>query len=157
MLQRPTHDRNGQKTSSRASNGGGAFLTILLIDDDEASCFLLAKALASRGWEVVTATTVQEAEAASHRLGPEDIGLVITDVHLSNNVDVWEGLGLYTRWTAAHPTLPFVLMSGDPRCKTFAAVCNGAVGFLSKPFTLRRLFEAVEAHLRQCPAPRPWR
>jgi DNA-binding NtrC family response regulator len=127
----------------------GASPTILLIDDDEGTCFLLSQTLASRGWKVVTATTVEEAEVASRRLGPDHIGLVIADAHLSSNLDAWEGFEIYTRWTATHPTLPFLLMSGDPRCKTFAAVCNGSVGFLYKPFALRHLLETVEAHIRQ--------
>lgn len=149
MSQVSIHDRDGQETSSRNSSVDGDSPTILLIDDDEASCFLLSQALVLRGWEVVTATTVEEAEAVSRRHGPENIGLVITDVHLSNNLDAWEGFEIYTRWTAAHPTLPFLLMSGDSRCKTFAAVRNGSAGFLSKPFAFQHLFETVEAHLRQ--------
>lgn len=148
-MQGPTHDRDGQETSSSNSNIDGASLPILLIDDDTASCFFLSLALASRGWEVITATTVQEAEAASRRLGPEDIGLVIADVHLSNNLRAWEGFELYTRWKASHPTLPFLLMSSDPCCKTLSAVCNGSVGFLYKPFDLRDLFETVEVYIRQ--------
>jgi DNA-binding NtrC family response regulator len=145
------HGRDGQETSSHTSSVAGAFPIILLIDDDQATCFLLSQALVSQGWEVVTATTVQEAEAAGRRLGPEALGLVIADVHLSGNLNAWEGVELYTRWSGAHPTLPFLLISGDPRCKAFAAVRNGSVGFLYKPFDLQRLFKAVKTHLRPWP------
>ena len=148
-VQGTSYGRDSQELLPCNSSIEGAALPILLIDDDTASCFLLSLALASHGWEVITATTVQEAEAASRRIGPEGIGLVIVDVHLSNNLCAWKGFELYTRWTAAHSTLPFLLMSGDPRCKTLSTVCNGSVGFLYKPFDLWHLFETVEVHLRQ--------
>ena len=122
--------------------------TILVVDDDEAVRGLLQEALDLYGYTVVVAATSQEAEDALQRLDPATIGLVIIDIHLTADPHAQEGYVLYQRWTTAHPTLPFLLISGDPNSQTLPAIATGVVRFLAKPFSLTELLQAVQALVR---------
>ena len=119
--------------------------TVLLIEDETVLRDILQEALETFGYAVVTAATVPEAEALRHRLGAEAIGLVLADIHLSHHGQ--EGYALFQRWTALHPTLPFVLMSGAANSRDLPAVQTGAVRFLAKPFNLDELLEIIQALL----------
>src|SRR5262245_49784081 len=91
---------------------------ILIIDDDEAIRDMLREVLELQSYRTLTATTVQEAEQILQQQNPDTIGLVITDIHLTPHAQAQEGYVLYKRWTARHPTLPFLLISGDPSSQT---------------------------------------
>lgn len=120
---------------------------VLILDDDEAIRHLLEEALRLLGYQTVTAATVTEAEAVLQQYGPAGLALVISDVHLSANLQAQEGYALYQRWTAMHPALRFLLMSGDPRSQTLPAIRTGRVRFLAKPFSITELLDAVQAIL----------
>jgi DNA-binding response OmpR family regulator len=117
--------------------------TILIIEDDDCIRRLLAMALRMTGYRVVTTATRPEADAATEQLGLENLGLVITDIHLSNNLWLCEGVDVWEDWTAARPTLPFLFLSGNARNHTLPAVRTGAVPLLSKPFAIRELLAVV--------------
>jgi DNA-binding NtrC family response regulator len=123
--------------------------TVLIIDDDEVVQDFLSKAFTLYGYRVVTASTVQEAEATRQRLGFTLIGLVIADVHLTDTLQEQEGYTLFERWTALSPSLPFLLMSGDPNSKALPAIRTGAVPFVAKPFMLGELLHAVRTLLQR--------
>ena len=106
---------------------------------------ILQEALHTYGYPVVTAATVQEAEELRQRLGAHAIGLVLADINLSRNGQ--EGYALFQRWTALHPTLPFVLMSAAANSRALPAVQTGAVRFVAKPFDLDELLEAMRSLL----------
>ncbi|GIX48951.1 MAG: hypothetical protein KatS3mg131_3162 [Candidatus Tectimicrobiota bacterium] len=114
---------------------------ILVVDDDAAVRELLVEALGLRQYAVTAVASVQEAEEVRQRVGPEAIALVIADVRLTPTGQ--EGYELYQRWKAAHPTMRFLLMSGDPHSRTLPDVATGAVPFLSKPFTIQELLDRV--------------
>jgi two-component system cell cycle sensor histidine kinase/response regulator CckA len=120
---------------------------VLILDDDEAIRSLLEEALRLRGYQTVTAATVTEAEAVLRQYGPAGLALVISDIHLSANPQAQEGYALYQRWTAMHPALRFLLMSGNPRSQTLPAIRTGLVRFLAKPFSITELLDAVQAIL----------
>lgn len=124
-------------------DAGTAVATILVIDDDLAVGNLLCEALELRGYQAVLAVTVQEAEEALQRLGAARLGLVVTDIHLTQGSNAQEGYDLYQRWTAVHPTLPFLLMSGDPSSQNLPAVRRGVVRLLPKPFPITTFLDAV--------------
>jgi DNA-binding NtrC family response regulator len=119
-------------------------LTVLLIDDASAVRTALAQTLTRRGYRVYTAAGVPEAEALLRRLGAAAIHLVIADIHLTPDPQACEGYTLYRRWQAAHPALPFLLISGDPGSRDLPAVRQAAVPFLGKPFTLQELLGCVQ-------------
>ena len=71
---------------------------VLIIDDDEEIRDILEDTLSFHGYSVVTASTVEEAEAAWQLLGVRAIGLVICDVHLTEDIDAQEGYQLCRYW-----------------------------------------------------------
>jgi DNA-binding NtrC family response regulator len=121
---------------------------ILLVDDDEAIRNMLQEALELQGYRVSTATTAQEADHVLQQQGPDIIGLVITDIHLTDDHQVQEGYALYEHWILLSPSLPFLLISGAPSSQTLPAIQSGAVPFLAKPFTLKTLLDIVQALFR---------
>jgi DNA-binding NtrC family response regulator len=137
---------NGAQTP--ADSMQPARTTILVVDDDDTVRGLLQEALDLYGYTVVVAATSQEAEDIIQRLTPAAIGLIIIDIHLTADPQAREGYRLYQRWTAVHPALPFLIISGDPDSKTLPAIATGAVRFLAKPFSLSELLQAVQALVR---------
>jgi len=121
--------------------------TVLVVDDDKAVRNLLCEALNLHGYKAIATATAQEADTALQRLGTAAIGLVIADIQLTANPQAREGYELYERWTTAHPTLPFLLISGDPTSQTLPAIRTGAVRFLAKPFAISGLLATVQALL----------
>ena len=117
---------------------------VLLIDDDEGIRYVLQEVLRHHGYQAETAATVEEAEKIKQRLGAEAIGVVIVDVHLTTNPRFQEGYTLYEEWTALHPTLPFLLISGVSSSQNLPAISAGIVPFLAKPFTMEALLELVQ-------------
>ncbi|ETX02026.1 MAG: hypothetical protein ETSY1_05090 [Candidatus Entotheonella factor] len=88
-----------------------------------------------------TARTVDEAEQIKQRLSADGIGLVLADVHLTPEPGVYGGYHLYERWSALHPTLPFLLMDGVWSCQDLLAILAGQVPFLANHFTLDSLLD----------------
>jgi DNA-binding NtrC family response regulator len=121
---------------------------ILIIDDDETIRDIIREVLELQSYRIVTVETVQEAEQFLQQQTPDMIGLVITDIHLTSDVQAREGYALYQRWTASYPTLPFLLISGDPSSRTLPEVQSGTVAFLAKPFALQDLLDTVDALFR---------
>jgi DNA-binding NarL/FixJ family response regulator len=121
--------------------------TVLIVEDDAGVRETLVEILRPWGYLVRTAATVAEAEAALRQLGAEGVQLVITDVQLTPDARAHEGYELYQRWTALHPRLPFLLMSGDPRYRDLPAVQAGAVRWLTKPFSPAALLDIIRAAL----------
>jgi DNA-binding NtrC family response regulator len=68
-------------------------------------------------------------------------------------LDLWmegmPGLDVLDRLTHDHPRLPVVIITADPFSETMhEAPARGAVGYVSKPFTIDQLRSAVSAALR---------
>ena len=139
----PEHDGVRQEASIEPDPA-----IILVIDDDETIRSLLHDTLRLRSYQVMAVGTVQEAEELLRQRGAAALGLVIADIQLTINRQVQEGYRLYERWSATHPTLPFLLISGDPSSQSLPAIQTGAVRFLAKPFTVSDLLEAVRLLFR---------
>jgi DNA-binding NtrC family response regulator len=122
---------------------------ILIVEDNEVVRDILAVALQDYGYAVATAATVHEAEAAMQQRGPSAIGLVIADIHLTNDREAREGYALYQRWTTAHPHLAYLLISGERTNAALPAIRDGVVAFLAKPFELPALLDTVQTLLRE--------
>ena len=84
-------------------------------------------------------------EALRQQRGLAHLALVIAEIQLGANPQRQEGYALYERWTAAQPTLPFLLVSGDPTSRSLPAIQAGGVRLLAKPFPFRVLVDAVQA------------
>jgi two-component system, cell cycle sensor histidine kinase and response regulator CckA len=119
--------------------GQGPTLTILIVDDEEPVRQALLEVLRLQGYRVLTAASVEQAEATKTQLGAEGIQLLIVDVNLLPATQVRAGYALAQRWRATHPALPIILISGDPSNEALPEVRDGSLRFLLKPFRMDAL------------------
>jgi DNA-binding response OmpR family regulator len=114
---------------------------ILCIDDDSDTCELLTVCLGLDGYEVVTATTFQEAA----RLAKEELfDLYLIDERLPDG----EGLNLCRAIRAFDRHTPIVFYSADARQATRQAASNaGAQAFLVKPCDPAFLSDTLHEHI----------
>jgi two-component system cell cycle response regulator DivK len=116
---------------------------ILVVDDQEDNRRILRDLLTASGFEVVEATTGEEAVTTAESRMPS---LILMDIQLPG-IDGYEA----TRQIKAKPalaTVPLIVvtsyaLSGDD-AKAFAA---GADGYVSKPFSPRALLAKVRGFL----------
>jgi DNA-binding response OmpR family regulator len=108
---------------------------VLFVDDDEDLCVLVQVALVERGFDVVTASSFEEAtEAAASRV----FDVVVTDVHLNGH----SGLDLCRRFRDSAPRLPVIVLSGNSLADVHASGA-GAAEFLVKPVEFGELEAAI--------------
>jgi two-component system cell cycle response regulator DivK len=116
---------------------------ILAVDDQEDNRRILRDLLTSAGYEVIEATTGEEAVSTAEAHVPD---LILMDIQLPG-IDGYEA----TRRIKANPRLrqiPLIVvtsyaLSGDD-AKAFSA---GANAYVSKPFSPRALLAKVKEHL----------
>ncbi|BDI08138.1 response regulator [Sphaerotilus microaerophilus] len=122
---------------------------ILVVDDEMGIRALLQEILTDEGHSVELAENAAQARALRERQRPD---LVLLDIWMP---DV-DGITLLKEWGAcAHLNMPVIMMSGHGTIDTAVeATKYGAMAFLEKPITLRKLLRAVEQGLAK-PAPRP--
>ena len=104
---------------------------------------LLADALRLHGYQALPVGTVPEAEAARQRGGPGGIDLALADINLTLDPAAREGYALAQRWRVQEPTLPVILISGDPALQALPEIRARAMRFLAKPLDLEALPQAV--------------
>jgi DNA-binding NtrC family response regulator len=107
----------------------------------------LVELLNMQGYRVITAASVEQAEATKTQLSGGGIQLLITDVNLTPAAQARAGYAMAQRWRAMHPELPIILISGDPSNEDLPEVRDGSLGFLLKPFRMDALLEAVRGAL----------
>jgi two-component system nitrogen regulation response regulator NtrX len=113
----------------------------VLVVDDEPSILLEVAGALKRHYDVLTATSAEEAERT---LAQERLDLLITDLRLPGK----DGLSLLESAKAAVPDLPVVLLSGHGTIEeAVKAIRLGAADFLEKPFGPERLQVTVERAL----------
>jgi DNA-binding NtrC family response regulator len=127
--------------------GRGPTITILIVDDEEPVRQILLEVLCLQGYRVITAASVEQAEATKTQLGAQGIQLLIADVNLLPAAQARAGYALAQRWRATHPALPIILISGDPSNEALPEVRDGSLKFLPKPFRLDTLIEMVQRAL----------
>src|ERR671926_21836 len=115
---------------------------ILLVDDEQAVQTLLAYPLRKEGYEVVAATTGQE---ALERFHDGRFDLVVLDVMLPQ-VDGFD----VCRELRAKSTVPIIMLTA--KAEEFDKVLGlelGADDYITKPFSLREFRSRVRAVLRR--------
>src|SRR5258708_6763325 len=119
---------------------------ILLVDDDPSLATTIVMALESEAYPV---TETSSAEAAIEILNGDSFPIVISDIYMGAKT----GLDVLHRAKALNPRGAVILMSGKGSIETVVeATRGGAWEYLSKPFSIDRLLEAVrgaEASLRE--------
>jgi two-component system response regulator RegA len=100
---------------------------LLIVEDDDALRERLARAFDTRGFEVETAATAAEAEAALARETPE---FVVLDLRIAGA----SGLELIPKLIHADPATRIVVLTGYGSIATAVeAVRRGATHYLTKP------------------------
>jgi len=114
---------------------------ILFVDDDLPILQMLSAFFSGKGYEVVTATTGQEAMALADE-GRFD--LTVLDIKLAGE----NGLELLGYFKANFPKLPVVMFTGMPDDDLLdQAMARGASGFMRKTDSLDDLLAAVKVYV----------
>ncbi|QJB68224.1 sigma-54-dependent transcriptional regulator [Parasphingorhabdus halotolerans] len=114
-------------------------LDILIVDDEPDIRELIAGVLEDEGYETRTAADSDSALAAVNERKPS---LVLLDVWLRNSR--LDGLELLTEMKQTDPRLPIIVISGHGNIDTaVAAISQGAVDFIEKPFEAEHLLHLV--------------
>ena len=85
---------------------------LLLLEDERALRQLLSQALADHGFRVHAAESLESGKRLIDRVGWQTIDVVLTDVNLSRDPAVRDGMAFYHHWRARHPVPPFIFLSG---------------------------------------------
>jgi DNA-binding response OmpR family regulator len=101
-------------------------MNILIVDDEPIITVLAQRVLSKKGWQVLTANSLEQAKAQT---GPFDV--VVADVRLPN------GDGRHLR--ELYPDIPFIVISGDASQQPD----------LVKPFDPEQLVEKLEEVVRK--------
>lgn len=111
---------------------------ILVVDDEAPIRELLSTYLAKYNYEVLVASTGEEAQKA---VNEEALHLVILDVVLPDS----DGLELLSTFRQSHPNLPVVMLTGIGFDEELLqeAQQRGATGYISKTLPLDQLLMEV--------------
>ena len=118
-------------------------LKVLVVDDYESCRDLYSTALKCNGFEVVTASTAEEAHAKTLEFSPD---LIVMDVNLPDS----DGLLAAAKLRSSADTwrIPILAISGmAAESLQEEAVNHGCVEFLQKPFPLGVLVSKAKAIL----------
>ncbi|MBV8376106.1 MAG: response regulator [Verrucomicrobia bacterium] len=120
---------------------------ILVVDDNATNLKLVLKLLKFEGYQIVTATDAEEAQAVVQRSSPD---LILMDIALPG----MDGLTLTRKLKGDKKTAHIVVvglsasaMKGDDQ-KAFSAGCDG---YITKPINTRELQSQVAEFLEHAP------
>ncbi len=116
---------------------------VLLVDDDAGLLKLLSIRLEAEGYQVLTASSAEEAMRV---LRNEPVELLVTDLRMEGA----SGLELFEQVRYFLPGLPVIIMTAQGTIpEAVAATQKGVSEFLTKPIDKDRLLAAIEAALQQ--------
>ncbi|HOW35185.1 MAG TPA: response regulator [Candidatus Omnitrophota bacterium] len=111
---------------------------VYIVDDDTSVCRALALLLKAHGFRVEAFTRAKDFLAFKH---PKTISCLVSDLRLPN----MSGLVLQETMTTQGLAIPIIFISGHGNIpKSVKAMKGGAVDFLPKPFTVKKLINAIE-------------
>src|ERR687889_2510121 len=114
-------------------------LEVLVVDDEADIRDLVSGVLEDEGYEVRTAA---DSTAALDAIGERRPSMVLLDVWLQGSR--LDGLQLLQEIKRRDPTIPVLMISGHGNLDTaVAAVREGAIDFIEKPFEADRLVHLV--------------
>lgn len=112
--------------------------TALVVEDEWLLLDVMEAELCEEGFDVVTATSGQEAICKLEEAA-EDITCLLTDIRLGSGADGWK---VAQRARQLNPALPVIYMTGDSHVQWQANGVPRSI-LLSKPFALSNLKAAV--------------
>ncbi len=120
---------------------GATRSAVLVVEDEPDVCQILQRALGQQGYLV---ETVQRAEVALRRLASEHYDLVITDLRMPG----LSGQAFFEQARALYPQLKWIFITGDTMSsQSERFLQSSGMPYLSKPFSLDELWEAVATAL----------
>ena len=114
---------------------------LLMVDDDPVFLQVLGKAMAKRGFDVITAAGIDEALARARETAP---AMAVVDLKLEGE----SGLDLIPLLTDINPQMNIVVLTGYSSIATaVTAIKRGASEYLSKPVTASDVVKALSGDL----------
>lgn len=111
---------------------------ILILDDDKTTCLMLKSWFAKKGFNVHTATKVEDAQTI---VKTHALDLILSDIRMPD-VDGFSFLSWIKRYDSA---IMVIMMTGFSDVKTAVeSMKSGAVDYIEKPIKPEVLFEKVE-------------
>lgn len=126
----------------------GSSRLILVVEDEPDVRRSAVETLLAMGYRTIEAVDSGEALGLLER--NSEIDLLLTDVRMPGDMDGAElAFTVRSRW----PTIGIVVVSGyfDPKASRLPA----SIGFLSKPYRIKALQEAIELQLDKLPTENP--
>jgi DNA-binding NtrC family response regulator len=112
---------------------------VLIVDDDDSMRRTIRRILSSTGCRIHQANS---GNAAADAMQQQRFSLVLTDLHMPQG----DGFFVLRAAREQHPQMPVVMLSGSGDAKdSIAALREGAVNFVTKPFHSRDLLAVVES------------
>ncbi len=112
-------------------------MQIIFVDDDKSVREAIGQSLELKGFTVQLAGSFIE---ATDHISPDFAGAVLSDVRMPGK----DGFALLARCKQIDPDIPVVLLTGEGDIpKAVAAMENGALNFLEKPVSGKRLAEVM--------------
>lgn len=117
---------------------------VLVVDDDAMIRRTCARVLASNGWDVVVATDGPSALAELNNT--DKLDCVLSDVQMPG----FDGFALVEALKRRDVDIPVLLMTGEPSLNgAVRALDNGVVSYITKPFAIESLTDAVGRAVRK--------
>ena len=114
---------------------------VLIVDDEESVREFLERALATFGYEALSAP---DAESALEHLLSHEPHVAILDVHLPGASGLW----LADRVRESSPTTAIILATGDPQVPPTESLRPHVIAYLVKPFAADKLRDAIDEGVR---------
>jgi CheY-like chemotaxis protein len=116
---------------------------ILVVDDEEDVVDVLRLVLGKKGYEVATATSGMDGLARAQSALPD---LILLDI-MMHQMDGWEVLKLL-KLDERTGAIPVVILSARVEARDkIRGLQEGAVDYVTKPFSVREILEKIEAAL----------
>ncbi|MCK4472778.1 MAG: GAF domain-containing protein [Anaerolineae bacterium] len=116
---------------------------ILVVDDEESMCKFMEIMLKKEGYSV---SSSQDAAAALEQIKGENYDLVIADLMMPE----MSGIELLSRAKSVNPELDFIMMTAFASVDSaIEALKKGAFDYITKPFKVEEMLEAIEQALQE--------
>lgn len=112
---------------------------VLVVEDELLIRFMLSDSIRYAGYNVVEASSADEALVIFGTLVPD---VIITDVRMPGSID---GIGLLAQVRQTHPTLPVIITSSHLEGTSASLDC--ATHFVAKPYSMEVIAQIVEREL----------
>jgi two-component system cell cycle sensor histidine kinase/response regulator CckA len=123
--------------------------TALVVEDEPTVRALAESIIEALGYRILSAANAREAIALLEQDEPIDI--LFTDINLPDGPDAIDGLGLARKAVELCPGLRVIYTTGHGQTDGMTALFVEDATFLPKPYTVKRLTEAVLATAEERP------